>query len=92
MGRSMRDREIALRKNQGCARRQYRLWIGREILGTVQLLYRRMFEEDPENAPSGHYHVWVVKVMETGQNREVSVANLGDEITEMEVLAWATRK
>jgi hypothetical protein len=67
---------------------QYRLWIrGRKIQGPVKLLgvtYLGNCEE-----ASGDEHVWQCELMFRDEVRTIGEYDLGVEVNEMEVLAWA---
>ncbi len=65
---------------------QLRLWCKYpKILGPVRLLKREWDDIDPQG------DVWLVELITTGMEHWIVVNEIGAQINEMEVLAWAAQ-
>ena len=85
-------REAKVRRSSLYHKGQHRLLIqGRKILGPVKLL-GVTYGVEPEDCGAGpDERIWIVELMWREGKKAVGEYDLGVEVTEMEVLAWAAR-
>jgi hypothetical protein len=77
--------------NDACKSGQYHLWyVAQRVYGPVKLLWR--WDESVHDEEPAGYHRWNVRIVLTGAEVFVMTSNLGKQLTEMEVLAWAARE